>query len=80
MKFHTASIYRIRQLTSLPRHFASPVLGLAAILLTCTAVPGLAQPVQISGPSPFAGCTADNVGSNSCVVSISGPFGLTRGS
>src|SRR5437588_2430056 len=63
MKFHTAPIHRIRQLISVPRYSASSFLGLAAIFLSGAAMPVLAQPVQITGHSPFAGCTADDVGS-----------------
>src|SRR6266508_1934349 len=62
MKFHTARIHGVCRLISLPWRSACPLLGLAAILLASATLPALAQPVQISGLSPFAGCTADNVG------------------
>jgi hypothetical protein len=63
MPFHNAPVRCIRHRLDLPRRTATPLLGLAAILLAGTAGPGLAQPVQISGPSPFiaADCTADDV-------------------
>src|SRR6266540_7537565 len=63
MKFHTAPIHRIRWQISPPRRSVCPLLGLAAIMLAGATVPGLGQPVQISGPSPFAGCAADHVNS-----------------
>jgi hypothetical protein len=43
----------------LVHHFA--LAGCAAIALASTSLSGMSQPVQISGPSPFSGCTADNV-------------------
>jgi hypothetical protein len=61
MKFHIALIHGIRRFISPQFLSAGPLLGLAALLLASTAAPGLAQPVQISGADPFAGCTADDV-------------------
>lgn len=62
MKFHTALVHHIRQLIGMPPSSATPLLGVVAIFLAGAAVPGLTQPIQITGSSPFAGCTADDVG------------------